>query len=190
MRSRLVLILVCVLTALVAAVPPALAADHGHHATTTTTTSSQARPDAKDRRPAKTVHHAKATPTSTTKATTAGGSASTAVANKILNECSSQGQLTQVFTRAQLKKALAIMSASTAQYSNCSDVIHTALAHGVKLTGPTGSGGSGSSTGTIVIIVVVVLLLLAAIFGGFAVRRRHCAGDGSGDGGVSAPSSS
>ena len=97
--------------------------------------------------------------------------------NRVLNDCQSHGQLTQSYTKAELRQALSQMSAATKQYSNCYNVIQQALLHTVK--DGSGSGGSGSSSTTIVIIIVVVLVVLAAIFGGLAVRRRRGGGPAS-----------
>jgi hypothetical protein len=151
MRRLLPITLLCALLGTAGFSVPALAKDHGHrhHHTVTATTS----------------HHPK---------TGGGGGASTAAGNRVLNDCGAHGQLTRVYTRAELEKALSQMSASTKQYTNCYDVVQQALLHNVK--DGSGGGGSSSSTTTIVIIVVVVLVVLAAIFGGLAVRRRRGGG--------------
>ena len=169
MRTRLALILTCALTVLGVFTVPALGAkDHGSRTATTTTRTSTTTP------------HTKTTKSKATKSKTAAAAGtagvSVASATAVLNDCNAHGELTHQYSRAQIKKALAIMSSATSQYSDCSDVLHNALAHNIAPADVNGSGGSGSSTTTIVIIVVVVLLLLAAIFGGLVIRRRRGGG--------------
>ena len=89
---------------------------------------------------------------------------------KVLNDCQSHGQLTRAYPVAWLHKALSMLSADTAQYSNCSTVIHQAILHSIH---PGSGGSSNSGTTTIVIIIVVVLVILAALLGVLALRRRR-----------------
>ena len=147
------LALLCAVTLPAVAAGPALAAK-GQDTKTATTQAKKAA------HPAKKTHKA---PVSGAKAT---------LGNTVINDCQDHGQLTKTYPKAQLRDALAVMSPTTKQYSNCYDVIESALLHDTKAGGG-GSGGSGSSTTTIVIIVVIVLILLAVIFGGLAVRRRR-----------------
>ena len=100
----------------------------------------------------------------------AGGKATSRDGLKVLNDCQEHGQLTHTYPVAWLRKALSMMSSDTAQYSNCSTVLHQAILGSIH-PGSGGSGGSGGST--IVIIVVVVLVILAALLGGLALRRRR-----------------
>ncbi len=107
--------------------------------------------------------------------------------NSVINNCESSGRLTQTFTFAQLQHALAIMPASVKQYTNCYDVIQTAIqnAKGGKTGTVTGSPPSGGSfLPTPVIVILVVLILALITFGAIAVRRRRSqpgADDGAGD---------
>ena len=87
----------------------------------------------------------------------------------VLNDCQNHGQLTHVYPVAWLHKALSMMSSDTAEYSNCSNVLHQAILHSIH---PGMGGSSGSGTTTIVIIVVAVLVVLAALLGVLALRRR------------------
>jgi ABC-type transport system involved in cytochrome bd biosynthesis fused ATPase/permease subunit len=135
---------------------------------------------------AATKHHKNDTATASHTSTSA---ASKGAANAVLNDCQSHGQLTKQYSKAQLRAALADMSAATKQYSNCYDVIQSALVRGVKTNGGDSGSSGGSSTTTIIIIVVVVVVLLAAVFGGLALRRRRGGGGGgaTGGGGGEAP---
>jgi hypothetical protein len=98
-----------------------------------------------------------------------------------LTDCIAHGALSKHYPLPQLKQALARMSASTKEYSDCVDVINRAIAADVSGKGGTGSpggGGSGSFLPTPVIVILVILVLAAATFGGIAIRRRR---DGDGD---------
>jgi MYXO-CTERM domain-containing protein len=108
---------------------------------------------------------------------------STAVGNAVINDCQAHGQFTHDWSRADLEKALSMLSAMTNQYSSCPNDIHRALATGIKVHDVTGGSGGGSGT-TIVIIVVAVLVVLAALLAGLAIRRRRL--EGSGGGGAAA----
>ncbi|HTU27871.1 MAG TPA: hypothetical protein VMF07_00725 [Solirubrobacteraceae bacterium] len=150
--------LVCALLCLLLGGAPALAAGtHKHHTSTTHTSTTQS-----------------TTKTSTASSQTASsGKATTQDGLKVLNDCQNHGQLTHVYPVAWLRKAKSMMSSDTAEYSNCSSVIQSAILHTVH----GGSGGSSSSgTTTIVIIVVVVLVILAALLGVLALRRRRGGG--------------
>jgi cobalamin biosynthesis Mg chelatase CobN len=121
------------------------------------------------------THTAQASTESSSAATTtpsaSAGPATTKDGLKVLNDCQTHGQLTKAYPVSWLRKALSMMSSDTAQYSNCSTVLHQAILHSVH---DGGSGGSSSSgTTTIVIIVVVVLVILAALLGVLALRRRR-----------------
>jgi hypothetical protein len=142
----------CACFGAVAAVTPALAAAHHHTATA----------------------HATATRAATT-THAASSKVSDAVGLKVLNDCQAHGQFTHDWTRAELKKALSMVSAMTNQYSSCSTDLHNALANGIKVKVVSGGSGSGSGT-TIIIVIVVVLIVLAALLGGLALRRRGQSG--------------
>ena len=100
--------------------------------------------------------------------------------NPVVSDCFSHGKLTQSYTKAELRHALAVMSSYVKQYSDCESVVQNALADGggVKATGTGKSGGSSVSTAVIVVIVVVVLAIVA--FAGLLIaRRRRLRGPGS-----------
>lgn len=164
------LALLCALSMPAVAVTPALAAQGQHHA--------------------KHAAHGKPKHGAARHTTTAPKSQppSTAAANAILKDCQAHGALTKQYPKADLRRALAIMSPSIKQYSNCQTVIQQALLHGINVNGGSGSGGGGTSATTIIIIVVVVILVLAAvIFGGLAIRRRRGGGGPGGAGGPEDP---
>jgi hypothetical protein len=95
-----------------------------------------------------------------------------AAGNPVVADCYSHGKLTQTYTKAELRHALAEMSSYIKQYSNCQSVVETALATGtVSATGTGKSGGSSISTPVIIVIVVVALAILG--FTGLLIRRRR-----------------
>jgi cobalamin biosynthesis Mg chelatase CobN len=161
--------LVCALLCLLLGGAPALAADSHHHTSTDAKhTSTLAKHTTT---PAKHTATVKATATSASGATSgSGGKATTKNGLTVLNDCQNHGQLTHNYPVSWLRKALSMMSSDTAQYSNCSTVLHQAILHSVH---PGSGGSSSSSTTTIVIIVVIVLLILAALLGVLALRRRR-----------------
>jgi len=120
---------------------------------------------------------------------TPAASAANTVGNPVLQDCNSHGAITQNFTLAELRHALAIMPASYKQYGNCPDAINAAILRvkAGKTSAPDSSSG-GSFLPTPVIIILVVLLLAAVTFGPLAVRRRS-AGSGQGPDGGDPPSS-
>jgi cytochrome c-type biogenesis protein CcmH/NrfG len=92
-------------------------------------------------------------------------------------DCEKHSKLTASYTTAELQNALATMSATEQEYTNCQQVIQTQLLS-QSGTGPadkpTGSGGSGGSfLPTPVIVILVLLALAAATFGAIEVRRRR-----------------
>lgn len=97
-----------------------------------------------------------------------------------ITDCTAHGHLTQTYSTSQLRTSLAQMPADVQEYTNCYDVIRSALLGGIS-GGHTPAGGSSSSSGgsflpTPVIVVIVVLVLGGATAGAVAIRRR-----GSGD---------
>jgi hypothetical protein len=98
-----------------------------------------------------------------------------AAGNPVVQDCFDHGKLTQTYTKAELNRALTVMSSYVKEYSDCQSVIETALASG-KLKpngGGTGKGGGGSSISTPVIIVIVVVVLAILAFGALLIRRRR-----------------
>jgi hypothetical protein len=95
-----------------------------------------------------------------------------AAGNPVVSDCYSHGKLTQTYTKAELRHALAVMSSYIKQYSNCQSVVENALANGTVSANGTGKSG-GSSISTPVIIVIVVVVLAIVTFGGILIRRRR-----------------
>jgi hypothetical protein len=95
-----------------------------------------------------------------------------------LADCNAHDTLTQGYTVAELRNALATMPASMKEYTDCQDVISRALTNALANGGTSngsGSGSGGSFLPTPVIVVLVVLVLAAATFGAFEIRRRRSA---------------
>ncbi|MFZ0088711.1 MAG: hypothetical protein WAL63_04340 [Solirubrobacteraceae bacterium] len=109
--------------------------------------------------------------------------------NPVINNCESQGRLTTTYSLAQLQHALAIMPASVKQYTNCYDVIQSAIqaAKQHKTGTVTDSSSSGGSFLPTPVIVILVILILAAITFGAIAIRRHRAGAGPAGPGDDAP---
>jgi hypothetical protein len=95
-----------------------------------------------------------------------------AAGNPVVADCYSHGKLTQTYTKAELRHALAVMSSYIKQYSNCQSVVENALANGTVSANGTGKSG-GSSISTPVIIVIVVAVLAIVAFAGLLIRRRR-----------------
>jgi hypothetical protein len=92
-------------------------------------------------------------------------------------DCQLHGQLTQSYTAAQLRNALATMPADVREYSDCYDILQRALYQKIgKLSGGGSSGGGGSFLPTWLIVVLAVLVLAGAGLGVAALRNRG--GDG------------
>jgi hypothetical protein len=98
-----------------------------------------------------------------------------AAGNPVVSDCYSHGKLTQTYTKAELRHALAVMSSYIKQYSNCQSVVQSALVSG-KVTvngGGDGDSGGGSSISTAVVVVIVVVVLAIVAFAGLLIRRRR-----------------
>jgi hypothetical protein len=96
-----------------------------------------------------------------------------AAGNPVVSDCFSHGKLTQTYTKAELRHALAVMSSYVKQYSNCQSVVENALANGTVSANGTGKSSGGSSISTPVIIVIVVVVLAIVAFAGLLIRRRR-----------------
>jgi hypothetical protein len=117
----------------------------------------------------------------------AAGAASGGTASQAITDCNDHGQLTQHYSAATLRAALAQMPVDVKEYTDCYDVIERQLFKQLGNSAPTGAASTGSSSGssflpTWLIIVIVVLALAAITFGALAVRRRS-----AGPGGPGAP---
>ena len=114
------------------------------------------------------------------------GAASNNGPQAAIADCNDHQALTQHYSAATLRTALAIMPAAVREYSNCYDVIEKALLAEVGAGSSSGSATTGSSSGgsvlpTWLIIVIVILALAALTFGALAIRRRRLEGPGSPD---------
>jgi hypothetical protein len=111
----------------------------------------------------------------TTACLTAAAPAWAGIGAPVIADCQAHARLTQHYTVAQLKNALATLPADVNEYTNCEQVIEAALTHpgGPGANNGTGSGSGGSFLPTPVIVVLVLLVLAAVIFGAVSVRRRR-----------------
>jgi hypothetical protein len=103
---------------------------------------------------------------------------SSGTAAQAITDCNDHDTLTQHYSPAVLRQALAQMSADVREYTDCYDVIERQLFAELgksTTTTPTTSTSSSVSSGSFLptwLIVVIVLLVLAAVtFGAIAVRR-------------------
>lgn len=89
-------------------------------------------------------------------------------------DCETHGRLTQTYTAAELRQALATMPADVAEYTNCPDVIRRALLGEVGgLKGGGSGGGGGSFLPAWVVAVLAVLVVTAAGSAAVAMRNRR-----------------
>ena len=101
----------------------------------------------------------------------------------VLVDCEAHNKLTNHYSVAQLRNAIATMPAQEREYSDCYQVIQNQLfaqIGGRHLNG-NGSGGSGGSSFPVVLVVVLVVIVAGG--GGLAYaswRRRGTAGPGGG----------
>jgi hypothetical protein len=111
----------------------------------------------------------------TTACLTAATPAWAGIGAPVIADCQAHLRLTHHYTVAQLSNALATLPADTAEYTNCHQVIESALTHpgGPGANNGTGSGSGGSFLPTPVIVVLVLLVLAAVGFGAYSVRRRR-----------------
>jgi hypothetical protein len=114
------------------------------------------------------------------------GASSNGGAQAAIADCNDHQALTQHYSAATLREALAIMPAAVREYSNCYDVIEKALLAEVGTSSGSQSATTGSSSGgsvlpTWLIIVIVILALAALTFGALAIRRRRVEGPGGPD---------
>jgi hypothetical protein len=87
-------------------------------------------------------------------------------------DCQLHGRLTQSYSAAELRSALAGMPAYIREYSGCANVLQQALLAKIgKLNGGDSSGG-GSFLPTWLIVVLAVLVLGGVGFGVVAIRNR------------------
>ncbi len=93
-----------------------------------------------------------------------------------ITDCNSHGALTQHYSVAQLRNALATMPADVEEYTNCYDVIQRRLlaqlggTHAADVKKP--SSGGGSFLPTPVLVILAVLVLGGGALVGVAIQRR------------------
>ena len=92
-------------------------------------------------------------------------------------DCNTHARLTQHYTVAQLRSALATMPADIKEYTNCPDVLQRALLEQLGTSVKPGGGGSGQGGGsflpTSLIVVLALLLVAGAGFAVYAWRQRR-----------------
>jgi hypothetical protein len=94
---------------------------------------------------------------------------------QVIADCQAHQRLTRHYTVAELQNALATLPPDVQEYSNCEQVIESALTHpgGKGANNGAGSSRSGSSfLPTPVIVILVLLILVAVTFAAISVRRR------------------
>jgi hypothetical protein len=101
-----------------------------------------------------------------------------------LSDCQKHDRLTQSYTIAQLRSALADMPADQKEYTDCYGVIQNQLFARVQRLRGHGSGGGSGGTPVWVPIVVAVAAVLLVGGGLAAAAARRGGGDG---GGASSP---
>jgi hypothetical protein len=105
------------------------------------------------------------------------GAAAVSGADAVLADCNAHATLTHTYSQSALRGALNKMPADMKEYTNCPDVIQSALLGSVGGShSGGGSGGSSSSSSFLPgwVIVVLVLLALAGLsLAAVAVRRRR-----------------
>jgi hypothetical protein len=88
-------------------------------------------------------------------------------------DCQSHGRLTRHYSASELRNAIATMPADISEYTNCPDVIRSALLADLHLKGPASGDGGGSFLPAWVIAILVVLVLTGAGAGAVAMRNRR-----------------
>jgi hypothetical protein len=88
-------------------------------------------------------------------------------------DCSLHGRLTRHYSASELRNAIATMPADISEYTNCPDVIRSALLADLHLKGPASGDGGGSFLPAWVIAILVVLVLTGAGAGAVAMRNRR-----------------
>ncbi len=96
--------------------------------------------------------------------------------SQVIADCNAHDQLTSHYSATLLRSALSTMTADVKEYTDCYDVIQSALLAQIRSSHQNGdgsaSGSGGSFLSTPLIVVLVLLALAAAGLGGVALRRR------------------
>lgn len=99
-----------------------------------------------------------------------------AASSSAVADCNAHGKLTQHYSVAQLRNALATMPADEQEYTNCYNVIQSQML--AEIPGHHGSGTHDASSGgssfisTPLLIVLIVLVLGGGALAGVALQRR------------------
>lgn len=88
-------------------------------------------------------------------------------------DCSAHGRLTHHYPASQLRSALATIPTDVAEYTNCPNVIRTALISQIGPIGGGGTGGGGSSFLPAWLIAVLAVLVLAGAGAGVVAARNR-----------------
>jgi len=92
------------------------------------------------------------------------------------SDCNAHGRLTEHYTVAQLRSALATMPADLQEYTNCYNVIQNQIFaqipghHGASKESSVSSGSSFISTP--LLVVLIVLVVGGGALAGVAIQRR------------------
>lgn len=98
-----------------------------------------------------------------------------AASSSAVSDCNAHGRLTQHYSVAQLRTALATMPADVQEYTNCYNVIQNQMlaqipGHHGGAKDP-GSGG-GSFISTPLLVALIVLVVGGGALAGVAIQRR------------------
>jgi hypothetical protein len=98
----------------------------------------------------------------------------------VITDCNAHGQLTHHFTAGELRSALTTMPPTVKEYTNCYDVINTALL--AQIGGGSSGGSAGKSSGGSFLPVWLIVVLAVLIVGGggyalLAFRRQGTAAE-------------
>jgi hypothetical protein len=106
----------------------------------------------------------------------AAASAQSSSAAAVIADCQRHNKLTGSYTTQALRRALATLPADVAEYTDCHDVIQSAIFAQANGPAPGGSGGGSSGSSflpTPVIVILVVLALGGITFMALEIRRRR-----------------
>ncbi|HET9719748.1 MAG TPA: hypothetical protein VFP55_06710 [Solirubrobacteraceae bacterium] len=101
--------------------------------------------------------------------------------SSVITDCNAHTKLTQHYTIAELRNALATMPADVKEYTSCYQIIQTQLYHqlGKPVPGSSGSSSGNSFISAPLLIAIIVIVVLGGALAYAAWRR----GDGGGPGG-------
>jgi hypothetical protein len=105
-----------------------------------------------------------------------------AAQSPVITDCNAHGQLTHHYTADQLRTALNTMPPTVKEYTNCYDVINSALL--AQIGGGGGGGSAGKSSGGSFLPVWLIVVLGVLIVGGGAYALMAFRRQGPGPGGA------